>query len=1202
MSTSHNSFTFEFSSEWLPPFQLGEPSLASCKLGPKFPNWIRNQRHIGHLDISNSQISDTIPIWFSNLSSVIHCLNLSSNKIRAALVSSLRNRISGTIPPCFGNLSSMINKGTEVTEHPYFSENSTSYRNLGYNNFSGRIPMSMGHLISLQTLILRNNKLNGELPTSLRNYSSLGFVDFGLNKLSGNVPSWIGEGLTQLYALILKSNRFQGNMPNEICHLANLHFLDVSINRISGTIPPCLGNLSSMINKGTEVTEHPYFSKNSTSYMFTDTVLARWKGQEFEYVYQIGYPSTLQYLSLRDSDFNGCVPIPKFIGSLNNLRYLDLSSSCFTGVIPHEFENLSKLQYLNISFNIFNCPIPKHIGSLNSLRFLDLSNSGFTGVIPHELGNLSELQYLDLANNGQTDGGNFGWLFNLSSLTYLDLSTINVAPSSIWVSFIQRIPSISVMRLSQCNLLAPSSTLGNFSSSISTLHLQQNYLNSSIFDWLPQLSSSLEVLDLHDNVLKGRIPESFGHMTSLTYLNLGHNLLNGPIPNTFGLMTALSYLDLNANQLNGAIPNTFALMKALTYLDLSANHLNGEIPDSICNLSSLKVVHFSFNNLTGSLPDFTLLPSLEELLVNFNQLDGFLPTVFKHHSNLKVLDLSNNYLRGSLPDFTGSSSLESLYLDNNEFSGSLPDFTGCSSLQVLYLGKNQFTEWETQSTGLLSSLVDLDLSMNSIHSTISEAHLSNLSSLNQISDTIPFWFWNISRSLSLLNLSYNEIRGKFSYIHVRIREIDLSSNYFDGPLPPIPEDCVEIHLSKNNFSGTLLSLRVVENLPLSYLDISHNQLFGVLPDYWMHFQGLGFLNLGYNNFSGRIPTSIGHLVSLQTLILRHNALYGELPVSLRNCRSLGFVDFGFNRLSGKVPSWIGEDLMRLYALILSSNRFYGSLPNEICHLSNLHFLDLSINKISGKVPPCFGNFTSMINNGYEVSEHIYSSEANSYSYFDDALARLKGQEFESGRNFAYLKMIDLSINELNGEFPLSITRLLGLKGLNLSGNRFHGEVPSEIGRLKVLESLDLSMNKFSGKIPTSMDGLSFLAFLDLSDNNFSGRIPSGAQFRYTFDNFTYEGNVGLCGKPVTNKCPEDDPADHVLPSSGPHEVDGDDNEYERWLYISVVLGFSTSFWSFIGTLILNRRWRHAYFLLLDSFKERVHVVMAVHVARLRRKA
>ncbi|KAK1364387.1 receptor-like protein EIX1 [Heracleum sosnowskyi] len=848
-----------------------------------------------------------------------------------------------------------------------------------------------------------------------------------------------------------------------------------------------------------------------------------------------------------------------------------------------------------------------------------------SGFIPHELGSLSKLQHLDLANNHYLTGstGNFEWLFNLSSLTHLDLSNINMATSSIWASLIQSIPSISVMRLNHCNLSAPSFTSSNFSSSISTLHLYGNCINSSIFKWLPHLRGSLVELDLGYNMLEGRIPQSFGHMTSLTLLNLGNNLLTGPIPQSFGNMTALTHLSLDHNLLYGPIPYSFALMTALTYLNLSANQL--VLPKSIYNLSSLQVADFSSNNFTGnledllsgafphlqemlisenqftgSLPDITLLPFLRNLQVGSNQLNGYLPKAFGHHSALRCLDLSNNQLRGFLPDFTGFSSLEFLYLNNNKFSGSIPDFTGCSSLQVLRLSENQLTEWETQSTGLLSTLIELDLSMNSICSTVSEAHLSNLSSLkfmrtsfnaltfdfsskwlppfqlrelslascklgpkfpnwirnqgyidhldlsnSQISDTIPMWFWSFSSIRNHLNLSSNEIRGKFSSELVYVQEIDLSSNYFDGPLPPISAECLKINLSQNKFSGTLLSLSVVEELFLRFLDISHNELSGALPDNWMHFQGLVFLNLGFNNFSGRIPTSIGHLVSLQTLILRNNNLYGELPASLRNCSGLGFADFGLNKLSGKVPSWIGEDLLQLYALILKSNRFYGSMPHELCYLSNLHFLDMSINMISGTIPPCVHNRTAMIKKGTEVAEHIYSSvdafsniivvapagaPITNFSYFDNALARWKGQEFQYGSNFAYLKMIDLSTNNLTGEIPIGVTKLLELNGLNLSGNRLNGKVPLEIGQLKGLECLDLSTNKFSG---TQLQG---------------------------FNTSTYEGNPGLCGKPLINICPGDEPADQAGLSSSNFEINGDDSEYKRWLYISVVLGFSTTFW------------------------------------------
>ncbi|KAK1392614.1 Receptor like protein 42 [Heracleum sosnowskyi] len=105
----------------------------------------------------------------------------------------------------------------------------------------------------------------------------------------------------------------------------------------------------------------------------------------------------------------------------------------------------------------------------------------------------------------------------------------------------------------------------------------------------------------------------------------------------------------------------------------------------------------------------------------------------------------------------------------------------------------------------------------------------------------------------------------------------------------------------------------------------------------------------------------------------------------------------------------------------------------------------------------------------------------------------------------------MSSNDLTGEIPIGITKLLEIKGLNLSRNGFYGNVPNEIGQLKVL---DLSINNFAGEIPQSMTGLNFLAYLNLS-NNFSGKIPSGTQLQ-GFNMSAYEGNTRLCGKPLTN--------------------------------------------------------------------------------------
>ncbi|KAM7478324.1 hypothetical protein LguiA_026537 [Lonicera macranthoides] len=61
LDLSSNLLTLEFSSNWVPLFQLDFVNLCNCKLGPHFPEWLRSQNNIEALDISSAGISDTIP-------------------------------------------------------------------------------------------------------------------------------------------------------------------------------------------------------------------------------------------------------------------------------------------------------------------------------------------------------------------------------------------------------------------------------------------------------------------------------------------------------------------------------------------------------------------------------------------------------------------------------------------------------------------------------------------------------------------------------------------------------------------------------------------------------------------------------------------------------------------------------------------------------------------------------------------------------------------------------------------------------------------------------------------------------------------------------------------------------------------------------------------------------------------------------------
>ncbi|KAL0289573.1 UNVERIFIED_CONTAM: hypothetical protein Sangu_2464200 [Sesamum angustifolium] len=435
----------------------------------------------------------------------------------------------------------------------------------------------------------------------------------------------------------------------------------------------------------------------------------------------------------------------------------------------------------------------------------------------------------------------------------------------------------------------------------------------------------------------------------------------------------------------------------------------------------------------------------------------------------------------------------------------------------------------------------------------------------------------------------------------------------DSLLPQSRLRATILDISRNKISASLNFLCYVKEWGL--LDLSDNLFSGQIPDCFANFQWLRFLNLANNHLSGEIPYSVGSLSALTLLHLRNNSLFGGLPTSMRNCTSLEMMDVGDNRLTGEIPDWMGDSFPKLRVLILRSNAFYGSMPSNLYRLANLQILDISSNKISGVIPKCLQYFIAMttdLNPDPFTNPWLRLVVPSNFTWqmpyiksFQSAYFMWKGEEVKYANHLGLVKLIDFSNNSLIGEIPPGITKLVGLVGLNISRNNLTGHIPLDIGQLKSLNFLDFSRNHLSGGIPTSIGDLSHLGVLDLSYNNLSGRIPQNSH-GLTIPESAYIGDAGLCGGPLNKSCPGDE-SSYEDPNSrvdGNNVMKGGESEDDRFItegfYITLGLGFVVGFWGILGTILLNNRFRHAFFKQLDTIGDLVCVRIELNKARLQR--
>ncbi|KAJ9540411.1 hypothetical protein OSB04_026917 [Centaurea solstitialis] len=498
LDMSFNSFAFELSSHGSIPSQLETIKLQSCKLGPSFPKWIRNQTVFKHLDISGAEISDGIPAWFWNLPVGLKFLDLSSNELKGMLPNMASNfdgypgldlsynQLEGRVPLLPSKLSSINLSGNRFSGNVSFlcqideeltfldlSNNLLSERlpdcwlrfqkrmvvlNLSNNTLSGEIPSSLGFLSQLEALYLRSNAFVGELPISLSNCTKLRFVDLGGNNLSGVIPTWIGERLSNLSFLVLRSNSFYGRLPSQLCWLNNLQVLHLSKNGFSGNIPRCFGNFTAMANitMGGDITNHSYYSfylHKHDPYSRGCSSIRRCRGV------QVTLATSPRIID--SSGFTGgsyAAAEGPYYNSLAAGSYVDIDiyeEAVFLDSVLVAWKgkernfgriDLRLLKSIDLSDNRLSGKLPNEITSLHGLVSLNLSINKLQGELPKHMGQLKTLDALDLSRN-EFSGNIPSSLSEISSLGYLNLSNNNLSG---------RIPTGPQLQLFDC-----SSYIGN---------------------------------------------------------------------------------------------------------------------------------------------------------------------------------------------------------------------------------------------------------------------------------------------------------------------------------------------------------------------------------------------------------------------------------------------------------------------------------------------------------------------------------------------------------------------------------------------------------------------------------------------------------------------------------------------------------------------------------------------------------------------
>ncbi len=502
------------------------------------------------------------------------------------------------------------------------------------------------------------------------------------------------------------------------------------------------------------------------------------------------------------------------------LSYLDLSRNDMKSISPKAFDDITRLDALDLSENGLNTAALANLldslgrskgNELGHLSFIDLDrnridrlNKAFPPslknldelrlrgnmietILPSVFRNLKSLMRLFLSENSikNLDSGRIfdGLSINLRTL---DVSYTQLENPASWTN-------LTVLS----NLTSLTLTTSNLQETVNLSKLEYLNLENNKISEIKNNSFSLKMISLNLNrnqlTVIGRF--YFARLAQLKELYLTGNRIESIENQSFSDLVALQSLLLTQNNLKFIEHGVLNRLRSLVLLDLSENSFEKIDTKAFDWLKNLRKLSFGMNLLTSVSEDsFMNLTLIEEIDLSSQKIESIDLRAFGGVPNLIRLNLFGNLIDNIQSNTFdhGMVDLDYLNLASNQLDQIGKNaFKGLSRLRVLDLSNNYLEAIENKRSFLLDlhALTEFSASFNLITSVQTQCFVNNrkLTSLsldsNRLVNVAQGAFKGLEDSLKFLMLNSNKLQlikrfyfaGLVKLLHLHLRNNQISS-------------------------------------------------------------------------------------------------------------------------------------------------------------------------------------------------------------------------------------------------------------------------------------------------------------------------------------------------------------------------------------------------------------------------------------------